>query len=472
GGDICLALFIIDNYLFLATNRNDHPNNHNFSEPESGLWSRAFYLISYLQGAARFKKDSRGLTSYYDGVRYGRENMLVKAFIPYLIRQHDRNGQINRDQLAIFLSDALTDFTNYQKQPAHNVNGDMVDAWGTQFLRQFGNNLPAVFQGKFDRRTFNKMIASLIRYLQDLIKIEDHFTDFEKNPIVAGHLLNKNMKIQVINFGGEGIHSETRVIAAIRETQRAINAGESDSQYSDIRLLRQFYANEHKIGYMGITKLCCAHCHLTVEKYSLPVIYEAPGYDQQLHTFHPVRGHHGNGYRWPVSDELLRDPLFLSHLLGDELFALYNTNAQLPDLNINGIAYSRASLSIACIEQICIFDGQQLRNLNPNFIGIARQKEEADGSINFSATPAQSGMISALFLIDENLIVREGEARYEEFITALGNGKIRAFQTLLPAPASNVVNEDQILDDEEMVEEELPPLEPPLPAQIGLPPPG
>lgn len=80
-------------------------------------------------------------------------------------------------------------------------------------------------------------------------------------------------------------------------------------------LFNYLWVNNKKTQYVGISKLCCAHCHLAWKTAGIEQIIE----DNQT----AVAGFHGNGYLWPLNNELITNAAFMKNFLGGDLYDEY-----------------------------------------------------------------------------------------------------------------------------------------------------
>jgi hypothetical protein len=217
----------------------------------------------------------------------------------------------------------------------------------------------------------------LIRYLRDMIKVEDFIaslplnhpllcgfakmgstkpfdiTDYEVNDSTAVDEIdrdisfgeNTNIFETVTDGGSAGMHAEMRVLQRLREKQ-SLGVGVQSR-------------------YIGISKLCCAHCNLAIRTSNFLPLF-AKNESQECSV---TRGFHGNGYAWPMGDLLDDDESdFMESFLGPQLWSQYQQ--LLPSNNVSlkqkaGVILvgSERALAHDIIQYLVSFKLTKLKNL-------------------------------------------------------------------------------------------------------------
>ena len=166
----------------------------------------------------------------------------------------------------------------------------------------------------------------LKRYLKDMINVENFIANLPlEHPILIKAAAEKQV-FNLVSDGPEGMHAEMRLFSRLLEEGK-------------------------KTPYIGISKLCCAHCNLAMTTAGILQVFleqsENPG----------IGGYHGNGYIWLITDTLSQNETFLTHFLGTELMAAYMAFSEekvLTDRKKRRIGTEK-ELALKIINYICIF---------------------------------------------------------------------------------------------------------------------
>lgn len=131
------------------------------------------------------------------------------------------------------------------------------------------------------RKALEKCAAKIARLARDFLKLRNFLRSSNLQSSLSGNIAKalREKKYQILHFDNKDVHAEMRILGKILKTPGA------------------------EKSYVGISKLCCAHCALAVAAFETS-----------------TRGLHGQAVDWPLP-ECVKDNL--KTYLGKESYALY-----------------------------------------------------------------------------------------------------------------------------------------------------
>lgn len=133
------------------------------------------------------------------------------------------------------------------------------------------------------------VVNRLVKLTRDFLKIRAYLLSTKtRNAISDGILLAiKNNHYDIMHDEGKDVHAEMRILSNIYNSE-------------DVNHL-----------YIGISKLCCAHCARAIKAFNLE-----------------CRGLHGQVYNWPVPDFISNSALYLKTFVGKRSYKAYKKMKQ------------------------------------------------------------------------------------------------------------------------------------------------
>jgi len=183
----------------------------------------------------------------------------------FLIHKLQLNSQQLKEQLILLFRDLFSSGQKTKQWRSHVNSGE--------------------FEEVIDGELFKKAVPRISKIARDFIKLRKSLIELNgcKTPVDKS-LLNAidEKEYQILRQGYKDAHAETRII------------DESSANPS----LKQTY--------VGISKLCCAHCGLAVNVARVQ-----------------VRGQHGRGFNWIIPRSFFSDDNLLQAFMGQEAYAAY-----------------------------------------------------------------------------------------------------------------------------------------------------
>ncbi|MBA8667209.1 hypothetical protein H1Q59_04810 [Holosporaceae bacterium 'Namur'] len=173
-------------------------------------------------------------------------------------------------------------------------------------LDEYHGKLPEEIKGAVNFKELNQAI----RTRKDLMKVEEALTTgdkkFNNNIINSFKAGNKGSELIEEGETNDKCHAEMRIVEHLLDEQPNIK-GKLDKIY------------------IGLSKLCCAHCHLVITNDpSDPLMLEYQD-DEGKAIKVPIytRGHHGQSFEWFIINKIKVNDGQLKHFLGKEAFEIY-----------------------------------------------------------------------------------------------------------------------------------------------------
>lgn len=423
GDEVCAAVCWVNKTLLIATNQNKH-THETYRCP---LWTRMFQLMTHLGFLSELAVGSGDVIVTHDYIGNTRRAFIWEALPPYLLYRLKQNNSIEPDDLERmrnFVTTVSDSFTQHKPK----VECDLVESWACKFQESGMLSITSQQHGiKFSEREKDLVLSIFERFFQDLVKVEEMFSNIRADK----PLMN------FVDLGGAKVHAE-------------------------MRLIEYLHAEGLSTKYIGISKLCCAHCCLAVKTFNLLQTYDEESkseYDEESKSecLTLTRGFHGNLYYWPLSKKLSKDESFLRKLFGKKLYSLYKSfKTNNNQIKLGNQIRSKAEVALLIVQSIAKLTKKQLEKCGGQ-IKRGKQAEAADSSIDFSRTPSYAPKTKEVFF-EPNIGARieEGEEEFEKTKQVYASGEYRGFLYRTPLSDDRVEEESTVeKEDEETSSEGL-----------------
>lgn len=172
-----------------------------------------------------------------------------------------------------------------------NIQNEMADFISNQLEDLFKSSLStkkwyqlAINALEYPSKEFNnfyeKVIKAIVKQTRDFLKIRSFLLNAsEKNPLSEGLLIAvREKKYQIIKSDKNQVHAEMRLAEPLIDSN----------------------------SYIGLSKLCCDHCHLAIQTFGLR-----------------TRGVHGQSFDWPIPSFIKNKSENFRKYVGKEAFDAY-----------------------------------------------------------------------------------------------------------------------------------------------------
>ena len=232
---------------------------------------------------------------------------------------------------------------------------------------------------KDEDKKMEKIIHTTAKHLKDFLKLRDFLLYKHKYDYATRNIFEaiRNKRYQILHFEGKDVHAE-------------------------MRLLSHHLREKHgKPRYIGLSKLCCAHCGLAMSSFEIK-----------------NRGIHGQAYDWPLPDFLGESKAHLKVYLGEENFKIYEK------LNQKG---RRQALDFVKTKESCD------RKENAKH-GRMMQADSSSSDVEFGLTLSDTSENEALcgYSLGDVWMIKNMLSLYDEECNRLKDSNVRiCIETLL-----------------------------------------
>ena len=210
-------------------------------------------------------------------------------------------GKKQKDRLKLIVDTCCTALQLKEEEDKERIQNII------HLLDEYHGELPEEIKGVVNSKELNQAI----RTRKDLMKVEEALTTGDKkfsNNIINAFKIKEEEGYILIEEGeaNDKCHAEMRIVEHLLDEQPNIK-GKLDKIY------------------IGLSKLCCAHCHLVITNDpSDPLILEYQD-DEGKAIKVPIytRGHHGQSFEWFIINKIKVNDGQLKHFLGKEAFEIY-----------------------------------------------------------------------------------------------------------------------------------------------------
>ena len=189
--------------------------------------------------------------------------------------------------------------------------------------------LVAACRPYLDKKSFytDDYILSKVNHLDLLEPSERNNNSRNEVPTVIRRLYRDIEKLTDATYRGEKKFNQD-IRNALKEHKIIESGYANDKFHAEMRIVKHLIDNklEGEI-YIGLSKLCCAHCNLIIRGNDLTLKI-----DDQEYTF-STRGYHGRSFEWTCAKAFAKEPALMTKLMGNDAYKIFEKTPD--DFKIN-----------------------------------------------------------------------------------------------------------------------------------------